>query len=223
MVVEVPFDEKFSSQSASEYVDEFLFKRFKPHTIIIGYDHRFGRNREGDIRLIEEKAEKAGIEVIEIVEKLVDDVTISSTKVRDALHDGDPAMAATYLGYPYFFSGEVVEGNKLGRTIGYPTANIIVTPEEKLIPANGVYAVDLKISRDEKAYKGMMNIGVRPTVDGTKRVIEVNIFDFDRDIYGETVTVMVKNRIRDEVKFNGLDELKAQLAKDKRSALEINA
>ena len=222
VVVEVPFNEAFAGQSADDYIDGFLFKRFSPHTIIIGYDHRFGRNREGNIQMIEEKASEAGIEVIEIAERLIDDVTISSTKVRDALHDGDPEMASQYLGYPYFFTGTVVEGNKLGRKIGFPTANLVVAEEEKLIPANGVYAVDVSIDGDEKHYKGMMNIGVRPTVDGTKRVTEVNIFDFDEEIYGSRVTVTVLKRIRDEIKFDGVDALKAQLAKDKNSAVKLN-
>jgi len=224
-IVEVPFNKDFAEQPAAEYIKNFLVDKFNPHTIIIGYDHRFGRNREGNFQLLENEAEKYGFKVKEIPEKVLQDVIISSTKVRDALHDGDIGAAAAYLGYDYFFTGKVIEGNKLGRTIGYPTANLQIEDEQKLIPANGVYAVDVLLDpskgREAVQLKGMMNIGVRPTVDGTKRVIEVNIFDFDEMIYGRELKITLRKKLRNEVKFNGLEELKAQLAKDKSAARSV--
>ena len=218
-IVVVPFNEKFANQPASGYIRDFLVKKLHPHTIIIGYDHRFGKNREGDYRLLEEQAPAFGFIVKEIPEHILQDVTISSTRIREALLAGNIAAANGFLGYHYFFTGKVMEGNKVGRTIGYPTANLLVQDEEKLIPSNGVYAVDVQVKDLPGIFKGMMNIGLRPTVDGSNRVIEVNIFDFNLTIYGSNVTVYLKKRLRSEVKFNGLDELKTQLAIDKQAAL----
>jgi riboflavin kinase / FMN adenylyltransferase len=166
--------------------------------------------------------------VKEIPEHVLDNVTISSTRIRAALLHNDIATADSYLGYDYFFEGTVIKGNQLGRTIGYPTANLMIENEEKLVPGNGVYAVEVTLIPNEAApvyrsgtiYQAMMNIGNRPTVDGKKRTIEVNIFDFDQDIYGQMLRVYVKKYLRGEVKFNGLDALKDQLAKDKIHALE---
>ncbi len=217
-IVVVPFTKVFAEQPAENYIKDFLVEKFQPHTIIIGYDHRFGKNRAGDYQLLEKEAPLFGFVVKEIPEHVLQNVTISSTKIREALLSGDIETANEFLGYSYFFSGTVTEGNKLGRTIGYPTANLQVMNEEKLIPANGVYAVEVVVEGAETVYKGMMNIGVRPTVDGTTRVTEVNIFDFDETIYGKTVKVALKKRLRSEVKFNGLDALKEQLAKDKIDA-----
>jgi len=217
-IVVIPFDKTFAEQTAGDYIEHFLVNKFHPHTIIIGYDHRFGNNREGDYRLLENEAPKFGFVVKEIPEHILRNITISSTRVREALLAGDISTANDLLGYPYFFSGIVVEGNKLGRTIGYPTANLRILDEQKLVPANGVYAVEVAIEEDDNKYNGMMNIGTRPTVDGSKLVIEVNIFDFDETIYGSRLQVKIKKRLRDEVKFSGLDELKEQLAKDKVAA-----
>ena len=218
-LVVVPFDEKFSQQTAEEYVDHFLFQKFHPHTVIIGYDHRFGKGRQGDYHLLEDYGKKLGFIVKEIPEHVLNSVTVSSTRIREALLNSDIKTANNYLGYDYFFEGTVIEGNKLGRTLGFPTANLEIEAPEKLIPGNGVYAVIAAIA--QSTYKAMMNIGVRPTVDGTKRVIEVNIFDFNEDIYGKTIRVYVKHYLRGETKFNGLDELKNQLSKDKESALSV--
>lgn len=221
-IVVVPFNKTFAEQPALAYIKHFLVDKFHPHTIIIGYDHRFGNNREGDYHLLEKEALKHNFKVKEIPEHVLQDVIISSTKIREALLTGDIDTAAAYLGYDYFFSGKVIAGNKLGRTIGYPTANLKIEDEKKLIPANGVYAVEVEIKHSAshiQQQKGMMNIGVRPTVDGTNRVIEVNIFDFDEEIYGLSIKVTVKKRLRSEVKFSGLDALKVQLAKDKINAL----
>ncbi|MBC7536165.1 MAG: bifunctional riboflavin kinase/FAD synthetase [Ferruginibacter sp.] len=217
-IVVVPFNEEFANQPALNYIRDFLVKKLHPHTIIIGYDHRFGKNREGDYKLLEEQAPVFGFIVKEIPEHVLQDVTISSTKIREALLAGDIDAANGFLGYHYFFTGKVIEGNKLGRTIGYPTANLLLKDEEKLIPSNGVYAVDVVVQDLPGIFKGMMNIGLRPTVNGTNRVIEVNIFDFNLTIYGNNVTVYLKKRLRSEVKFNGLEDLKAQLAKDKNAA-----
>lgn len=223
-VVVVPFTESFAQLSAEEYIQQFLVKTFQPHTIIIGHDHRFGKGRQGNFQLLEDKAPDFGYSVKEIPGYMMENITISSTRIREALLKGDVATANHFLGYTYFFSGIVVEGNKLGRTIGYPTANIKIDEDDKLVPGNGVYAVEVssivnrQSSISDHMYNGMMNIGVRPTVDGTKRMIEVNIFDFDADIYGDHITVKVKRHLRDEQKFSSLDELKAQLARDKEEA-----
>ncbi len=215
-IVVVPFDKSFSELSATDYVEKFLIEKFRPKVIITGYDHRFGNNREGDYQLLAAKTKAHNCRVIEIPKHVLQDVAVSSTKIREALLTGNVEKAEKYLGYQYFFTGKVVEGNKLGRTIGYPTANLQIEHDDKLIPANGVYAVDVQLA--DRKLKGMMNIGVRPTVDGKKRVIEVNIFDFNEDIYGQNLKVTTKKRLREEVKFSGLDELKAQLAKDKEMA-----
>lgn len=219
-LVVVSFNEVFADQTAEEYIENFLVKKFNPHTIIIGYDHKFGRNRSGDYHLLEKMAPVFNYKVREIPERVLNEITISSTKIREALLKSDLDTANGFLGYKYFFEGKVVVGNKLGRTIGYPTANLQIEDEEKLVPGNGVYAVQLTVGTDKAVYKGMMNIGIRPTVDGAKRTIEVNIFDFDKDIYGENVRVYLHNYLRGEVKFSGLDQLKEQLAKDKVAAQE---
>ena len=168
--------------------------------------------------MLEQYAETLGFVVKEISEKVLNEVAVSSTRIRKALLDGDVETANTLLGYDYFFEGNVIEGNQLGRTLGYPTANIAIKNHEKLIPGNGVYAVKIKIGED--CFKGMMNIGFRPTVDGSRLAIEVNIFDFDRDIYHTKIRVYVKYFLRAEQKFSGLNALKAQLARDKEMATQ---
>lgn len=218
-LVVVPFDESFAQQTAVEYIEHFLWQKLHPYTVIIGYDHRFGKNRQGDYHLLEDYGKQLGFIVKEIPEHVLNDITVSSTKIREAVLNSDVATANNYLGYDYFFEGLVIEGNKLGRTLGYPTANLQVEHAEKLIPGNSVYAVIVALGNS--SYKGMMNIGVRPTVDGKKRVIEVNIFDFNHDIYGKTLRVYLKHYLRGEVKFNGLDELKNQLSLDKITALKL--
>ena len=218
-LVVIPFTEAFASQTAETYIKDFLVNTFHPHTIIIGYDHHFGKGRSGNYKLLEEKAAEYNFIVKEIPVHMLQDVTISSTKIREAILHGDIETARNFLGYDYFFTGKVITGNQLGRTIGYPTANIDIEEEQKLIPGNGVYAVKVKInSLDDKEYSGMMNIGIRPTINGVKRVIEVNIFDFDENIYEKTITITLKKHLRSEIKFNGLDALKEQLAKDKIAA-----
>jgi len=230
-LVVVPFDEPFCNLTAEEYVNHFLFEKFHPHTVIIGYDHRFGKARHGDYHLMEDYGKMLGFDVKEISEHILNKVIVSSTRIREALLQSDITTANNYLGYDYFFEGTVIEGNKLGRTIGYPTANIKIEEDEKLIPGNGVYAVRAAITEDGNSAQrtahspqlltGMMNIGIRPTVDGTKRTIEVNIFDFDEDIYGKTLRVYTKHYLRGEVKFDGLDALKQQLTTDKAAVIKL--
>jgi riboflavin kinase / FMN adenylyltransferase len=221
-LVIIPFTEEFAQLSPLDYISRFLIHCFHPHTLIIGYDHHFGKGRAGNYALLKEQSSVFNYELLEIPAHLLDSISVSSTRIREAIGTGDMATANQLLGYPYFFSGEVVEGNKLGRTIGFPTANLVIGEKTKLIPGDGVYAVDVKISDEpKKTYRAMMNIGYRPTVDGSKKMIEVNIFDFDRTIYGKTLQVFVKKFLRAEEKFSGLDALKAQLAKDREASIVV--
>ncbi len=221
-LVVIPFDYQFSNLSASDYITEFLVAHFHPHTIIVGYDHRFGKGRTGDFELLKNSGLSIGFNVEQINEQLVGDEIVSSTQIRNYLADKNIVKANDLLGHAYSFDGFIVRGNQIGRTIGFPTANLHINDEEKLIPANGVYAVRVTgACFGGKTLDGMMNIGVRPTVDGHKKVIEVNIFDFNADIYEETISVLVYDFIRGEVKFNGLDALKAQLNEDVNSSKTI--
>ena len=221
-LVIVPFTEAFANQPAEDYVSNFLFEKFHPHTIIIGYDHRFGRERLGDYKLMEKMAPQFGFQIKEIPKHILDEIAISSTNIRKAVSHSDVEMANKLLGYNFFFEGEVVHGNKLGRQLGYPTANLKVHDAEKIIPGDGIYAVYVTIKEDDDIqYKGMMSIGFRPTVDGKKRVIEVNVFNFDNDIYGKTMRVYVKKFLRAEAKFNSLEELVKQIDQDKIESLKI--
>ena len=219
-LVVVNFTRLFSEQSAEEYIKDFLTEKFHPHTIIIGYDHHFGNERKGNYKLLEAYADECNFLVKEIPEHVLNQVAISSTKIREALLQCDIETANKYLGYDYFFEGTVVEGNKIGRTIGYPTANLELPGENKLVPGNGIYAVQLAINNEQLAMKGMMSIGVRPTIGERERTIEVNIFDFNKDIYEESVRVYVKKYLREEKKFSGLEELKNAIAQDKINTLK---
>jgi riboflavin kinase/FMN adenylyltransferase len=222
-VVVVPFTKQFSEQSAESYIKDFLVKTFKPKTIIIGYDHHFGKDRKGNYRLLEAYQKEYNYTVKEIPQHVLNQVTISSTKIREALLKGNIEIANSFLGYEYFFEGVVVKGNKIGRTIGYPTANLEINDVNKLIPGNGIYAVKVLRVKDEKGklYNGMMSIGVRPTIGVSERTIEINIFNFDDDIYGEKIRVFLKNYLREEKKFNGLEELKQQIDQDKLDSLKL--
>lgn len=220
-LVVVPFTDDFSQQSPEEYIEKFLVEKFHPHTVIIGYDHRFGKNRLGDYKLLEEYSARLGFNLMEIPAHVINDNTVSSTRIREAVLHGNTDAANTLLGYDFFFEGTVVDGNKLGRTLGYPTANLRIENAEKLVPGNGIYAVELEIKGRAGRLKGMMSIGIRPTIGGTDRVIEVNIFDFNEDIYGATVRVYIRKYLRSEVKFNGLDALVEQLGKDKEDTLRV--
>ena len=225
-LVIVPFTPAFAAMDPRDYVKDFLVARFHPHTLIIGYDHRFGRQREGDYHLLESLSETYGFQVRELDAQILRDAAISSTRIREALMQGRPEEATEQLGYPYFFSGLVRHGDKRGRTIGFPTANLKPDDPAKLLPADGVYAVRISLSEaDGDAYTktGMMNIGLRPTVDGTRHLAEVNIFDFNEDIYGRVLTVQVISRIREERKFSGLEALQSQLSNDRSTAMLLTS
>lgn len=219
-IVVAPFSREFAEQPAEQYIKNLLVDTLQAHTIIIGYDHRFGKNREGDYHLLDSLSSKYGYQVREIPERLIRNMIISSTRIREALLTGDLSTAHDFLGYRYFFSGLVIAGNKLGRTIGYPTANLKIEDPEKLVPANGVYAVEVESSRYPGIFKGMMNIGTRPTVDGTRRTIEVHLLDFDGDLYDTRLQITLHKWLRKEEKFEGLIALKAQLEKDQLNTRE---
>lgn len=211
-----PFDELFSQLTAEEFVKNILVDKFKIKKIIIGYDHRFGKNRTASIDDLIRFGERYGFEVEQISAEEIDDVSVSSTKIRNALDAGNISLANQYLGYDYFFSGTVIEGKKLGRTLGFPTANIAVDHTYKLIPKNGVYIVSSVI--DGLKFYGMMNIGINPTVGGDVQSIEVHFFDFNQDLYTKMITVSIHEKIRDEEKFPSVDALKQQLDTDKQTA-----
>jgi riboflavin kinase/FMN adenylyltransferase len=212
-----PFTKEFSRLTSIEFVRNILVNSIQTKRLVIGYNHHFGRNREGSFEHLKEYGPLYGFEVEEIPAKDIDHIQISSTKIRNALLIGDVKTATTYLGHIYSLTGTVVKGKQLGRTIGYPTANLQITDTYKLIPGDGVYAV--KVKHKNTFYGGMLNIGNNPTVEGKGKSIEVNIFDFDKMIYGDEATIYFIERLRDEVKFNNLEELKEQLAKDKQDSM----
>lgn len=215
----IPFSKEFSRLTSLEFVRDILVNGIGTKKLIIGYDHHFGRNREGNYQSLTELSELYGFDVEEIPVQDINNIAVSSSKIRTALLEGNIEVANQYLNYEYKLNGFVVEGNKLGRTIGFPTANIQVNEKNKLIPADGVYAVNVYSGITK--YAGMMNIGNRPTVDGHNRSIEVNIFDFDKDIYHTDIKIEFVQRIRSEKKFDGLDSLKMQLKLDEETALKI--
>lgn len=224
-VIVTPFTEAFANQEPDIYLKEFLIDRFHPHTIIIGYDHRFGKNRAGNYKMLEDHQTKYHYHLQEIPKYILDDIGISATKIRQAILQGDAATANHLLGYLFFFEGEVMHGDKLGRELGYPTANLKINSEEKIIPGDGIYAIYASLKNNDGEYgemmKGMMSIGFRPTVDGTKRVIEVNLFDFNKDIYGQNIRVYVKQFLRAEEKFDSLQALIDKIGEDKINSLKI--
>lgn len=211
-----PFTKGFSRKTSLEFIREVLVEKIGTAVLVIGYDHHFGRNREGSFEHLKESGPLYGFQVEEISVQDVDDVAVSSTKIRNALHNGDVATAGKYLAHPFQLSGTVIHGDKLGREIGFPTANIQVDSDTKIIPANGVYGCYVLLG--EEKFKGMLNIGLRPTVNGNERRIEVNVFDLDRELYGESITLMLKDRIRNEEKFESVEQLKERLKIDKNLA-----
>jgi len=219
-LVVVNFTKEFSRLSSLEFVRNILANKLKAKKLVIGYDHHFGRNREGSFAHLLEFGSLYGFEVEEIPAKDIDEVAVSSSKIRKAIEAGDIDTANKYLGYAYSFTGKVIKGKQLGRTIGYPTANIAITDPYKLIPAIGVYAV--KVMFAKQTYEGMLSIGKNPTVSNQNILsIEVNIFEFNADIYNKEITVFIYKKLRDEEKYSSLDELKAQLAVDKQNALKF--
>jgi len=212
-VVLIPFTTEFSELSAIDFIEQILVGNLKAKKVVIGYDHQFGRNREGNIQFLKSVSENYGFEVIEISAKSIDEINISSTKIRDSLLLGDVETAKLFLSRPYEISGTVVKGNQLGRTLGFPTANVKVDSELKLVPANGVYAVRVKIA--EKMYFGVMNVGTKPTVNTTEeKSLEVFIFEFKNEIYGKELTLFFDKHVRNEQKFANLDELKRAISND---------
>lgn len=223
-LVIIPFTRSFSQLSSEEYIRQILIEKIGTKKLVIGYDHRFGRDRAGGFEYIRAHQTEYGFEVEEIPRHDVEAVGVSSSKIRTALTDGNIGTANRFLGRPYGLTGTIVKGRQLGRTIGFPTANMQVDDPNKLVPANGVYAVD--VLYEGQSHGGMLNIGFRPTVDvatvaGANQTIETYIFDFDKDIYGEHLTLRFQKFLRPEQKFEGLPALVAQLKRDEDSARHV--
>ncbi|AIN73168.1 bifunctional riboflavin kinase/FAD synthetase [Flavobacterium psychrophilum] len=213
-----PFDASFSELTGEDFVKNILVDQLNIKKIIIGYDHRFGKNRASDIHDLIYFGKKYHFDVEQISAKEIDEISISSTKIRKAIQDANIKLANQYLGYNYLFAGNVIRGQQLGRTIGFPTANISIENTQKIIPKNGVYIVEG--SWQGKNHQGMMNIGTKPTVDGKNTTIEVHFFNLNEDLYNLEITISVCEFIRAEVKFNSIEELKRQLQQDKIISLD---
>ncbi len=221
-IIVVPFTREFANLTAREYIEQFLVSLFHPHSIVIGYDHRFGHDRQGNIDMLKQYAVDYNYELIEIREQLIDEAAVSSTRIRNAITAGKIEEAAHMLGCDYSLKGTVVHGNKLGRTIGYPTANLQPADPEQIIPAIGIYAI--RARHDGVLLDGMLSIGYNPTVTDKKELrIEANLFDFDRDIYGDELELIFVKRLRGEQKFASLDALTQQLHQDKVDTLRVLA
>jgi len=213
-LVIVPFSRAFSEQSPEDYINKFLVRNFHPKYIVIGYDHKFGKNRAGDFKLLEKMKVEYGYEMEEITKETLDDIGISSTKIRTALSEGDIKLANELSGHNYTLSGTVVRGLQNGRKLGFPTANIQVNDEYKLVPQTGIYAV--YVYCEGKKYTGMLSIGFNPTFEGKEQTIEVNILDFNKDIYGENLTLEFVDFIRNEKKFESIDALIEEIKNDEK-------
>jgi riboflavin kinase / FMN adenylyltransferase len=216
-----PFTEEFSKLSYDAFVKDILVRRMHLNYLVIGYDHRFGQHRQGDFNSLKKLSLEFGFKIDRLEELALENIVVSSTKIRKALDEGDIRKANQLLGYKYILMGRVVEGIQLGRKLGFPTANIEPFDSHKLVPRDGVYAVNAELG--SKNFKGMMNIGMRPTINShaKNRSIEVHLFDFDKDIYNADITLYFEDRIRDEEKFPGLGELRRQMIKDRETALRI--
>ncbi len=217
----IPFTKEFSQLTACEFIEEYLVKKIHVKHLVVGYNHQFGKDRKAGYEFLKDCSEKFGFDIEKLDAKLIDAESVSSTKIREFLIDGNLEMAKKYLGYEYFVSGNVVEGNKIGRTIGFPTANIKIPEPWKQIPKDGVYAVRVQFNNGH--FIGMLNIGTRPTIEPEMKLknMEVHILDFNEKIYNQTVTISFVHRIRDEKKFEGLDELTTQLYKDKEQIQKL--
>lgn len=215
-LVIVPFTPEFADLSAEAYIKDFLVAKFQPRSIIIGYDHHFGKNRQGNFRLLEEKSPVYGFHLVEIPKRILEEIGISSTKIRQAIQSGEIEKANKLLGYDFFFEGTVVEGDKLGRTLGYPTANLVIRDADKIHLGEGVYAVTVEVSAQKR--NGMLSIGKRPTVNDTIERIEVHIFDFNESLYHQSISVSVKKYLRAQAKFDSLADLKQQLQLDEQAS-----
>ena len=214
-----PFTKEFSRLTALEFVRDILVNQLKVKKVVIGYDHRFGRNRNANIKDLKGFGTIYDFSVEEIPAQEVDDVSVSSTKIRNALLEGDITTANAYLGYPYLLSGTIVKGKGLGKDLGFPTANLAISTSHKLIPKNGVYLVNCTI--DGKTINGMMNIGHNPTVDGTEQSIETHFFDWQEDLYGQNLSIRLLKKLREEHKFDSLGLLVEQLKRDQKSAIQF--
>jgi riboflavin kinase / FMN adenylyltransferase len=215
-LITIPFTQEFSQMTSEEFIRKVLVEKIHTRKLVIGYDHRFGKNREGSFEYLQENGQEFGFELEEISRQDVDEIGVSSTKIRKALESGDIKTATNYLGRPYELNGLVVKGQQIGRSIGFPTANIHIPNDYKLIPHDGVYAVEVKVQGT--LYKAMLNIGNRPTVDGTRKTVEAHLFDFQGDLYNKLVTVFFREFIREEKKFESLEALKNQLIQDQKLA-----
>ena len=218
-LIKIPFTKEFARTSSLDFIRNILVNGIGTHTLVIGYDHRFGHNREGNFESLKANAANYGFRVEEIPRQDVDNVGVSSTKIRKALWQGDIRTANAFLGWEYCLNGTVVPGAQRGRQIGFPTANIQINDPLKLIPADGVYAV--RVILDNKLYRGMLNIGNRPTVDGAQHAIEVHILDFDGNLYDRPIRIKMVERIRPEKRFADMNELREQLVKDRQLAQKI--
>ena len=219
-----PFTRDFSNLSPQEYIREILVKKIGTTQIIIGYDHRFGKDRSGGLKELQHYSSELGYQVEEIPEQDIDEVAISSTTIRNAILSGDIETAENFLGYPFHLTGKVIKGDQIGRKIGFPTANLFIEESYKLIPSDGIYAVRVDFKSKESNLKranGMAYIGHRPTINGMSRNIEVNIFDFKEDIYGQSIRLNFLEYMRDDQKFNSLEELKEQLSLDEIKARNL--
>ncbi len=216
-----PFNRDFANFTYHEFVEKILVEKLRTHCLVVGYDHKFGRNREGGFEYLQKCADKYHFHIEKLDALLVEADSVSSTKIRNALENGDIQKANQFLGYPFTLHGTVVSGNQLGRKLGFPTANIESSDKYKIIPGYGVYAVKVRLKQGE--YNGMLNIGTRPTFNNNadNRSIEVNIFDFDGDIYGQEITLRFVGKIRDEQKFSDMHRLAAQLEKDRETAQSL--
>ncbi len=216
----IPFDRDFSLLTSEEFIEDVVHEKIGVGEFVIGYDHHFGRNREGTIETVEKLGAELGFDTYVVSRQEVGDRTVSSTAIREALSErGDVRQAAEFLQRPYRLNAVVIHGDKRGKEIGFPTANLAAEDQRKIIPSNGVYAVTVRI--DGRWHEGMMNIGHRPTFEGEGRVMEVHIFEFEEEIYGKNIQVRFAERIRDEMKFEGVEELTARLEKDRETSREI--
>lgn len=221
-LVIVPFSRNFSEQEAEDYIENFLVKNFRPKNIVIGYDHKFGKNRSGDYHLLENMKTRFGYGMEEITKETLDDIAISSTKIRNSLQAGEIALANELLGHNYTLTGTVVRGLQNGRKLGFPTANIQVSDEYKLIPKTGIYVVKVSdASTPSEKHKGMLSIGYNPTFEGKEQTIEVNILDFNKDVYGNTLTLEFIEHIRDEKKFDSIEALISEIKNDEKVTREV--
>jgi len=215
----LPFTKELSQMSSEEFIRDILVDKIQTKTLVIGYDHKFGKNREGSFEYLQSHSHLFGFAIEEISRQDVDDLGVSSTKIRTALAQGDIATANKYLGRPYDLSGQVVKGQQIGRSLGFPTANIQIAEDYKLLPRDGAYAVHAEVNSIQ--YKAILNIGDRPTVDGQKKTIEAHLIDFEGDLYGQELRVYFQEFLREEKKFESLDALKNQLVVDRERAIFI--